>query len=99
MVIITLKTYKQAQKEAKILLDYIELVDEFEVNNLEDLIIYQYAINNSISKVINVIKSNTISLTFKIEYNEITPDFVKNTILSAPRNQLHSVIRKGYLKK
>lgn len=99
MVINTLKSYSQAKKEAQSLLDYIKLIEEFEINTLSDLIIYQYAMHNSISKVIKVIKAKDTSFSFAIEYEEITPDFVKNIILATPENQLHSTIRKGYLRK
>lgn len=94
-----LKTYNQAQKEVKILLDYIELVEQFEIKNLDDLIIYKYAIHNSISKVIKDIKAHNESFTFNIDSSNVTPEYVKNTILRSPKNQLHSVIKKGYLKK
>lgn len=99
MGIYTLKSYSQAKKEAKLLLDYIKLIEQFEINTLSDLIIYQYAIHNSISKVIKAIKSQNTSFSFSIEYEKITSDFIKNTILSTPQNQLHSTIKKGYLRK
>ena len=99
MVRNTLKSYIQAKKEAKLLLDYIKLIEQFEINTLSDLIIYQYAIHNSIGKVINEIKSKKNTFSFTIEYEQITPDFIKNIILAKPENQLHSTIRKGYLRK
>jgi|SRR5699024_1500083 len=99
MVIINLKSYSQAKKEAQSLLDYINLIEEFEIMTLSDLIIYQYAVHNSISKVIKVIKSKETSFPFNIVFDEVTPDFIKDIILSTPQNQLHSVIKKGYLRK
>src|SRR5699024_10769065 len=99
MGINTLKSYNQAKKEAKLLLDYIKLIEQFEINTLSDLIIYQYAIHNSISKVIKEIKSKNASFSFTIEYEQITPDFIKNIILTIHKNQLHTTIRKGYLRK
>lgn len=97
MVMNILKSYNQAQKEVKILLDYIKLIEQFQINSLDDLIIYEYAIHNSISKVIKNIKLKKHS--FDIDYSKITPEHIKNTILGNPQNQLHSVIKKGYLRK
>lgn len=94
-----MKTYCQAKKEVKILIDYIELIEQFEINNLEDLIIYKYALYNSISKVIKDIKTHNNSFAFNIDSSNITPEYIKSTILRTPGNQLHSLIKKGYLKK
>lgn len=99
MVINVLKSYSQAQKELELLTEYIRLIDNFEIKNLDDLIIYQYAIYNSISKVIKSIKNTNNSFPFTVEYEKITHSLIKNTILSSPQNQLHAVIKKGYIKK
>lgn len=90
-------TYQNAKDEVEFLLNYISLIENHKIESIEDLIIYEYAIYNSISKVIKNIKSDNKFLNFN--FYSVTPSFVKDVIMSTPKNELHKVIRKQYLIK
>lgn len=90
-------TYTKALQELEVLSHYIKLVDDFKVCNLTDLIIHRYAMYNSIAKVIKSVKDDSNNLVF--DYNIITHDFVRQTILSSPNSNLHKLIKKQYLIK
>lgn len=90
-------SYEKAKKEIKVLINYIELIDNFEINTIENLVIYEYAKHNSISKVIKEIRKNHYNIEF--EQVIITPKFITSVILGKPQNELHSIIKTHYLKK
>lgn len=90
-------TYKKAQEEVKILLNYINLIDNYKVESLEDLVIYKYAIYNSISKVIKTVNDENRNSNLNVYH--ITPDIVKSIIMNSPKDELHQIIRKQYLIK
>lgn len=85
-------TYEKAKQQALALTHYIELIDTFNIQSLKDLIIHQYAIHNSISKVIKSIHNNNMDF----DTINLNHDLVRETILSKPTNELHSIIAKDY---
>ncbi|MEK4556020.1 hypothetical protein [Jeotgalicoccus sp. FSL K6-3177] len=87
-------SYQEAIKKLEELSTFISLVDNYPIKSVEDLIIQQYAIYNSISKVIR-----HLTVTKNIHHSKITPLYIKSIILSKPTTQLHSMVRKEYLKK
>lgn len=90
-------TYQNAKDEVEFLLSYISLIENHKIESIEDLIIYEYAIYNSISKVIKNI--NLDNELLNLNSYSITPSFVKDIIMSSPKNELHKLIRKQYLIK
>ena len=91
--------YEDAKQKLKILQEYISLVDNYSINTLQDLIIRQYAIHNSISKVIRDIKVNNLAKNLTSDTEIITHDLIRETILSKPKDSLHSLIQKEYKLK
>lgn len=94
---LNLSTYNKAKEQIEILTNYVDLVDTYNIETLENAIIHLYAIHNSISKVIKNIKIQTYS--FEFDSNTITHDFVRQVILSKPNDELHYIIQKIFKKK
>lgn len=94
---LTLSTYNKAKEHIAILTTYVDLVDNYNVETVENAIIHLYAMHSSISKVIKNIKNQTYS--FEFDSNVITHDFVRQVILSKPNDELHSIIQKIFKKK
>lgn len=92
-------TYYKAKEEIKKMQKYVDVIESFEVLSLEDLIIYQYTMFNSISKVIKSLNNNNVKINFDINDVTITHEFVRNTILDKPKNELHEYVRRHYLIK
>lgn len=90
-------TYSKAIQEVEVLLEYIKLVEEFKIETVTDLIIHRYALHNSIGKVITSLRDDSMNLVF--DYDNLTHDFVRQTILSSPGTDLHKYIRTQYLIK
>lgn len=90
-------TYNNAKKTIKELQHYIELIDNYEINTIDDLIIYMYAIHNSISQVIKQIKKSHYVNTF--DTTLVTPKYITSVILGNKRNELHGIIKKQYKEK
>lgn len=89
-------TYEKAKENIQFLQEYILLIESFEINNIQDLIIHQYAKLNSISKVIKSIKMGEVVTNFRINNDIITHEFVRDIILSKPKAPLHAYIQKEY---
>lgn len=87
--------YEDAKKEKVMLEKYIYLVDNYNVNNINQWIIKQYALTNSIS---NVIKNARLEGNEKISH-EITREKILEILNSKPIDELHSIIIKGYKRK
>lgn len=92
-------SYKQVQDEINTLVNYLNLIDNYKIESIENLIIYEYAIHNSISKVIKSIKSDKNNSKYYKDFYLITPANIKKTILTTPKDELHKIIKKQYLKK
>jgi len=91
-------SYDKAKREFDSLRNYITLIEEYQVNSLETFIIHRYAIYNSISKVLKSVREEQETLKFliDIDMDKINHNFIKNTVLSSPRDPLHEILRKGY---
>ena len=89
-------TYKQAKKKISALQYYINLVDNYDENSsLESWIIKNFAMTNSISKVLNL--SNGKDFSFNIL---LTRDYIKEVILSENTNdELQILLKRAYKKR
>jgi hypothetical protein len=78
-------TLDRAKKEIKSLQYYVDLIESYEPINLEQEIVKEYAITNSISKV--------------CEKLTVSHENVVDVITSRGKNELHKMVRSGYMKK
>lgn len=89
-------TLDQAKIEMESLNEFIELVENYEVKNIEDWIIKNYAMTNSISGVIK----NSLSVEDNNQIaTQLSRDFILNVIKSKPKDKLHKIVRSAYFKK
>ncbi|QHE52791.1 hypothetical protein [Pontibacillus sp. HMF3514] len=84
-------TVERAQKEVERLQHYLKLVEEYEVDTLDKWIIKQYAITNSIKRV--------IEKAHEQYFVEIEREYVVSVIKSKPKDELHKTIKSGYMLK
>ena len=90
-----LKTVDQAKKEIEILQGFVDLVESFRPETLEEQIIKEYAYIGSIEKV--AIKVNEMGYLY--DGRAFEKEDISNIIKSKPTNDLHKLIKSGYLKK
>jgi len=89
-------TLEQAKKEIQSLNKYIELVEKYEVTNINQWVIKNYALTNSVAGVIK--NSLQESSEYKVSM-PLSRELVINVIKSKPQDQLHRIVRSAYLKK
>ncbi|SMQ75928.1 hypothetical protein SAMN05444673_2571 [Bacillus sp. OV166] len=80
-----LMTLERAKNEIIKLQNYVTLVESYPVDTVEQEIIKEYAITNSIGKVTEKLK--------------IDREFVTNVIKSRGNDELHKLMRSGYMYK
>ncbi|WP_166626987.1 hypothetical protein [Jeotgalicoccus sp. S0W5] len=90
-------SYRDAKKKIKSLTNFINLIDNYEINNLRTFVIKKYAIHNSMSKVVR--EFNKERNLYNFEEEILSTSFIKDLILSKPNDELHATIRKIYLVK
>src|SRR5699024_4889052 len=74
--------------------DYIHLVENYDVSQLDSWVIKNYALTNSIA---NVIRNARAELH---ECNDvINHQFIVQVLQGKPKDQLHKIVRRGYLHK
>lgn len=88
-------TYEKAQSEVKRLKEYIQLVDSFEVNNLDDWIIYNYALTNSIQKIVDKAAEEDVMNNGQPLENK----YVSSVINGGTQSELHRILRLGYRQR
>lgn len=81
-------TYKKAKEEIKRLQRYCDLVESYQTDTLEKIIIKEYCLTNSMTKVIE-----------KLNYLGVTRESVVSIINGKPQNELHKIVKSGYLYK
>ncbi|GEM_PF-1610030 len=89
-------TLEKAEKEVALLNEYISLVNNYKVHDVNHWIIKNYALTNSIAGVIKKsLKDNTLET-----YNTIiTREMVLEVLRAKPHDDLHKVVSNGYFKK
>jgi hypothetical protein len=81
-------TVQKAKEEIERLQAYVELVEGYKANNIEQKIIKEYANTNCIVKVMDNLYENGLTVDY---------DTVVSVIRSKPADELHRIIRKGYM--
>ena len=74
---------------------YVDLVESFQPETLEEQIIKEYSYIGSVEKV--AIKVNDMG--YSNEGQPFEKEDISNIIKSKPSNELHKLIRSGFLKK
>lgn len=88
-------TVNKAREEIKRLQHFIKLVESYEANNIEKWIIREYAYTSSMREVV----ARTAKIWVKNNGVELDHKFVKNVIVSRPKNELHRLMRANYRLK
>lgn len=81
---------RRAKEEVRRLSLYISLVESYEADTLEKLIIKEYAYTNSIPEVIRILNSRGI---------EVERQYILDVIKSKPKDELHKIVKTGYMIK
>lgn len=85
----------EAKLKVRELLDYIELVETYEADTLEKLIIKEYAYTNSMNQVLKVLEERCIMMGERpIEKSDIVA-----VLKSKAKDPLHKIVRRGYFLK
>jgi len=90
-----LRTIATAKKEIHELQTYVNLVENYETNTLEQSIFKSYAYTNSLQKVVETINKDLEIIGEPL----IDQDYVTLLIKSKPQDELHKVLRSNYLLK
>ena len=90
-----LMTVEKAKAEVKTLKSYIKLVESYEADTMEKQMIKEYAYLNSIEEVAKVLNDRGYS----VEGRSIVGADVSAVIRLKSKDELHKIIRCGYLKK
>ena len=88
-------TLDRAKREAERLVKYIGLVESHDTNNINQWIIKQYAITNSIKKILEIAHDENITL----DGSPLTHEYVVELINGNPTSDLHRILRLGYRRK
>jgi len=88
-------TVEKAQKEVERLKNYLTLVEKYETDTMERWIIKQYAITNSIKQIVIRAREQGFTLNGK----EIERNYITEVIKSKPKDELHKILKSGYLYK
>lgn len=78
-------TLDRAKAEIKRLQDYVNLVETYRPSNLEGEIVKEYAMKSSIPEV---------SKKLNVSYEKVV-----EVISSKGKDELHKIVRSGYMKK
>ena len=88
----TFITVDKAQEEIKWLHNYINLVEMYEADTIEKLIIKEYAYLGSAQRVADELNSRKI----KISKRDVIPQDVTGVIRSLAKDDLHKIIKRGF---
>jgi hypothetical protein len=86
---------EKAREEMLKLQQYIELVETYETNTLDKLIIKEYALTNSIDKT--VIEVNATG--YAMDYKKVDRDYVVSLLKKRGKDDLHKLVRSAYMQK
>lgn len=93
----TFRTLDQAKKDLQIIQQYINLIENYEPNDLRQQVIYTYALIGNITKAAQSLNNQGYSLNGHV----IEPNDIARIITSQPlkNDLLHKQIKQLYLKK
>jgi hypothetical protein len=86
---VKLITVKQAKDEIKRLQEYLKLVENYDANTIEKLIIKEYGYTNSIAEVIRILERRGVQVNGKT----IEKQDVLDVIMSKPMDELHRLVK------
>jgi hypothetical protein len=86
----------KARQDVKMLNEYIALWESYETDTVEKQIIKEYALLSSLEEVANRLNSKGYSIDDRSI--EAAAD-VRSGINQKPKDDLHRIVRSGYLKK
>jgi hypothetical protein len=95
MCLAKLITVRSAEIEIKRLIHYIDLAESYEADTLEKFIIKEYAYTNSIEEITRILKRRG----YLINGKEIERQYVIAVINSKAIDELHRLVKSGYLQK
>jgi hypothetical protein len=88
-------TVEKAKAEIARLQQYIELVETYETNTLDKLIIKEYALTNSIDKTVKAVNA----AGYAIDHKEVERDYVVSLLKKRGKDDLHKLVRSAYMEK
>jgi hypothetical protein len=88
-------TVRRAKEEIKRLQLYVNLAESYETDTLEKVIIKEYAYTNSMFEV----SRNLNRQGYLINGLPIDKEYVSCVINQKPADELHRILKSGYLKR
>jgi hypothetical protein len=95
MYVAKLITVERAKKEIKRLQKYVNLVEGYEVDNLEKWVIREYGYTNSIAKV----TAKAVEMGYTKDGDPVNREYVTFVINGKPKDTLHKMLKSGYQQK
>ncbi|PLR81835.1 hypothetical protein CVD25_15310 [Bacillus canaveralius] len=90
-------TLKRAAEEIKRLQEYISLVESYEADTIDMLLIKEYAKTNSLKEAVSIL--NTRGYTHTIDGEPIDQQYAVSVIKGKTTDELHKILKSGYLLK
>jgi len=88
-------TYDRAKSEIKRLQAYVEMIDNYVINDFEDWVIYNYTITNSMTKIVKKAADENVLIDGRpIEIKDLS-----KIINSKTKTELHRILRLGYRQR
>jgi hypothetical protein len=91
----TLISIQKAKEEIERLQQYIRAVESYEADTLDKTIIKGYALTNSINKTIELVNA----AGYAKDKKEIDHAYVVSIIRKRGKDELHKLVRSGYMRK
>ncbi|HZW68978.1 MAG TPA: hypothetical protein VFF20_10345 [Pseudogracilibacillus sp.] len=88
-------TLERAKSKVERLQKYISLIENYKVETLDDWIIKEYAINNSIKTMLEDATAKGITNNGEA----LDREYVVSVINGKVKNELHRIVRLGYRQK
>lgn len=92
---VKLITVRKAKEEIKRLQHYVDLVEGYDANTLDKLIIKEYAVTNSIVKIELMLKERKS----RFSADQITREYIIAVINGKASDELHRILKSGYLQR
>jgi hypothetical protein len=91
----TIISVEKAKDEIVRLQQYIDLVENYEADTLDKLIIKEYALTNSIDKTVKAVNATGYSM----DHKEVERDYVVSLLKKRGKDELHKLVRSAYMEK
>jgi uncharacterized protein YceH (UPF0502 family) len=86
---------EKAREEILKLQQYIDLVETYEADTLDKLIIKEYALTNSIDKTVKAVNAVGYAINQKV----VERDYVVSLLKKRGKDELHKLVRSAYMEK